>query len=70
MAHDRELVACEEEHEIEYILKKFGKRTTKENIAILQEHCRYFKGLPDHGPHNRKNFYRYLDLTDILLELE
>ena len=70
MAQDRDLVACEEEHEMEYILHKHGKRVTKENIIALQEHCRYFKGLPDHGPHNRTNFYRYLDLTDALLDLE
>ena len=70
MTHDGALVACEEEHEMEFILQKFGKRCTKENIEKLQEHCRYFKGLPDHAPHNRENFYRYLDLADIFFEME
>lgn len=62
---DRQMVACEEEHEIIYVLRKFGKRQTRENIARLQEFCRAHKADPTFAPHNRESFYRYLNGTGL-----
>ncbi|MCB1324825.1 MAG: hypothetical protein H7A21_11560 [Spirochaetales bacterium] len=67
---DRQMVACEEEHEIIYVLRKFGKRQTRENIARLQEFCRAHKADPTFAPHNRESFYRYLNGTGLLVRLE
>jgi hypothetical protein len=61
MPSDHELVACEEDHEMEYILRLYGKSETQANILDLRSKCRSFKADKGYAPHNRSNFYRYLE---------
>jgi len=67
---DQNLVACEEEHEIKYILEKFDQRQTQNNILTLQGACRAWKDNADYQPHNRDSFYRYIEEKEILAKLE
>ena len=55
---DRESISCNENHELEYVLKKFGKRQTKDNIDKIKLYCQEFK--KEHNSHDRKAFYEYL----------
>ena len=67
---DKDQIACEQEHEIEYVLKKLGKSRCKENIDRLKEACRNFKHAEEYQPHNRDQFYKYLDDFNITIILK
>lgn len=67
---DRDQVACEEDHEVMYVLKKYEKRQTKENLGKLRDHCRAFKKDDGYKPHNRENFYKYIEEKKVLAGLE
>ncbi|MES0491488.1 MAG: hypothetical protein ABUK01_15950 [Leptospirales bacterium] len=70
MASDHDLVACNEKHEMEYILNKYSKRTTNENIEKMTTSCKKFKSDDAYKPHNRENFYRYLKESGDLNDME
>lgn len=67
---DNQKIACEEGHEMEYILRKFNKSTSRVNIEILRRICREFKEKPEYTPHYRKDFYQYLKDYDVLSILD
>jgi large subunit ribosomal protein L30 len=60
MAKDRDLVS-EEKHELDYLLKKWDKRQNQANRDILTEKLKDFKIDKAYSPHNRENFYKYVD---------
>jgi len=70
MPSDRELVACNEQHEMEYILRKYFKRSTNDNIEKMTGLCKSFKNNDQYKPHNRDNFYKYLDQEKALDDME
>jgi len=57
---DAEVISTED-HELNYVLKKYGKRQTKANrekfIVLLNE----FKADADYEPHLREQFYKYIE---------
>jgi hypothetical protein len=61
MPSDWELVACEQDHEMIYILGLYGKSATQVNILDLRTKCKSFKADSNYAPHNRVNFYKYLE---------
>lgn len=67
---DRNLVSCEQEHELLYILVKFGKKQTKENIEKLRDACIAFKKDESLSPHNRDGFYEYIKFSGVLSILD
>lgn len=60
MCNDWDKVS-KEDHELEYILKKYDKRTTKENKKILCDIIDSFKSDDEYSPYYHKDLYRYLD---------
>ena len=70
MSMDTGTVICTEEHEMEYILRKYNKPTNTENLLKMTASCKLFKSLPDHAPFNRENFYLFLKESEALEELE
>jgi len=54
----------QEEHEIEYVLKKFDKRTTRRNIDMLKLLLRKFKEKTSSS--DRDEFYKYLKEGSVL----
>ena len=70
MASDQDPVACNEAHEMEFILTKYSKRTNNQNILKLSEHCKSYRTNDSYIPHNRENFYLYIEKKDVLKELE
>ena len=68
---DAEIISTED-HELNYVLKKYGKRSTAANrkkfVTLLDE----FKADADYAPHLRVEFYKYLEdknAFDIMEEL-
>jgi len=58
-AQDANLVACEQEHEMEAILKHFKKVNNKANRESMKKLCKEFKSNDDLKPYNRDNFYTF-----------
>jgi hypothetical protein len=67
---DKDLVACEQDHEMNTILARYGKRQTTVNRERLRVHCRKWKATPSYSPHNRGSFYRYIDNNNVMLEMD
>lgn len=62
-AQDANLVACEQEHEMEAILKHFKKVNNKANRESMKKLCKEFKSNDDLKPYNRDNFYTFLSAS-------
>ena len=69
MASDRDLVSTED-HEINYLLKKWNKKESKKNREILISELKKFKKDAKYKPHFRKNFYKYVGDNKIEKKLE
>lgn len=67
---DKNLVACEEDHEMKTVLKHFKKRETNANVERLRGHCKSHKKDDSYKPHNRDSFYRYINEKNVLAGLE
>jgi len=69
MASDRDLIS-KEEHELNYVLKKWEKHQSITNREILAKKLDEFKADDSYAPHNRENFYKYADNKAIKEVLE
>jgi len=69
MSADANLVS-KEDHEIKYLLRKWKKKQSNKNMKILTEKLAHFKTLPKYKPHNRENFYKYINDFGVLDLLE
>ena len=69
MPSDHSLVSTEE-HELNYLLRKWKKMQSNNNKKVLIEKIEDFKNDEGYKPHNRKNFYRYIADKRILGLLE
>ena len=67
---DRNIVACDEDHELDYILRKYGKRQTKDNREELRSACKAHKKDKSYKPANRESFYKYIADKKVLKKLE
>ena len=65
---DRNLVNTSEDHEMKYILRKYDKRQTQENIEALRSAIKKFKA--SHKNDDRVDVYKYLESSDVLAKLE
>ena len=59
-----------EDHELEYLLGKFGKRLTQENKKKLKKIIQDFKSNNDYSPHQHEDLYQYIDDISALDDLE
>ena len=66
---DSELIA-QEDHELNYVLKKYEKRQTKGNRALMRQFLKKFRQEPTYTPHKRRDFYRYVEATRCFDQLE
>lgn len=57
---DRNLIS-KQDHELETILRHYSKRTTVSNKNKLKDIIDEFKNDTNYFPHNRENFYLYLE---------
>jgi len=69
MASDKDLIS-KEEHELNYVLKKWDKKQSAENREKLAAALDTFKADENFKPHNRENFYKYADEKNIKNDLE
>lgn len=69
MAKDADLISTEE-HELNYVLKKWDKKQSKANRETLTAALKAFNGDAAYKPHNRENFYKYADDKGIKPKLE
>lgn len=60
---DRDYISQQDEHELNYVLKKYGKRQTQGNRDRLVELLGAFRDDASYAPHKRDDFYRYVDAT-------
>ena len=65
---DYNLVNCGEDHEMKYILRKYGKRQTQDNVKVLSAACKKFKAT--HKNDDRVNVYNFIESSDVLAKLE
>jgi len=69
MASDRDLISSED-HELNYVLKKWGKKQSASNREKLADALKKFKGIAKYQPHNRESFYKYADDKNVKDKLE
>ena len=48
------------DHELNYLLKKWGKKRTKKNQQVLRKKIEEFKSISSYSPHNRDSFYVFV----------
>ena len=65
MAHDAEMIS-KEEHELNYLLKKWNKKQSIPNREKLVQKIDEFNANPNFKTHNREEFYIYLNFIDTL----
>jgi len=63
---DRNQINVSQDYELKHILKRYGKRQTKENIESLRKLTKDFKGT--HVDTDRAAFYEYVEKNDALGE--
>ncbi len=64
MAEDRDIIS-NEEHELNYLLKKWGKKINSGNRQILSDALDKFKDDNSIENHNRENFYSFAEQNKI-----
>lgn len=69
MASDRDMISSED-HELNYVLRKWGKKQSIANREILADYLKDFKADDTFQPHNRENFYKYIDQKFLKSNLE
>ena len=70
MNRDAKFINFSEEHELDYILKKYGKEPSKENRVVLKgfwERAKKFLGKTMLG---HEEFYKYLEDNSLIKTLK
>ena len=70
MNRDAKFINFSEEHELDYILKKYGKEPSKENRVVLKgfgERAKKFLGTTMLG---HEEFYKYLEDNSLIETLK
>jgi|GEM_PF-2485475 len=60
----------DETHELNHVLKKYQKRQTKRNRNLLLRFLSAFRADETYKPHNRRDFYRYVEDTQCFDNME
>ena len=66
MNRDAKFIKFSEEHELDYILKKYCKETNKENRDLLKEFGKKAKEFLGKTMLEHEEFYKYLDDNSLL----
>ncbi|MBP7553002.1 MAG: OmpA family protein [Spirochaetes bacterium] len=69
MASDRDMISSED-HELNYVLRKWEKKQSIANREVLAGYLKDFKADDTFQPHNRENFYKYIDQKFLKSNLE
>ena len=70
MNRDAKFINFSEEHELDYILKKYGKETSKENRDLLKECGKQSKQLLGKTMLEHQELYKYLEDNSLLAKLK
>ena len=70
MNRDAKFINFSEEHELDYILKKYGKETNKENRDLLKEFGKKAKEFLGKTMLGHDEFYKYLDDNSLIAKLK
>ena len=70
MNRDAKFINFSEEHELDYILKKYGKETSKENRDLLKEFGKQAKELLGKTMLEHDEFYKYLADNSLVAKLK
>ncbi len=62
---DSEMIS-KEEHELNYLLRKWGRKQSKANRERLTKKLDEFNADPNYRNSNREDFYRYVNFIDTL----
>lgn len=62
---DAEMIS-KEEHELNYVLRKWGKKQSISNRQKLIKKLDEFNADPNYRTHCREDFYRYVNFIDTL----
>ncbi len=62
---DAEMIS-KEDHELNYLLKKWNKKQSIENREKLVKKLDEFNADPNYRKHNREDFYQYVNFLDTL----
>jgi len=69
MNRDAKFINFSEEHELDYILKKYGKETIKENRDLLKEFGKKAKEFLGKTMLGHQDFYKYLEDNSLVEKL-
>ena len=70
MNRDAKFINFSEEHELDYILKKYGKEPSKENRDLLKEFGKKAKEFLGKTMLGHEEFYKYLDENSLIKKLK
>ena len=65
MSYDAELISTEE-HELNYLLKKWNRKQSISNREKLVHKIEEFNSISKFRTHNREDFYTYVNFIDTL----
>ena len=70
MNRDAKFINFSEEHELDYILKKYGKETSKENRDLLKEVGKQAKELLGKTMLGHQDLYKYIEDNSLAEKLK
>ena len=70
MNRDAKFIKFSEEHELDYILKKYGKETSKENRDLLKEFGKQAKELLEKTMLGHQDLYKYIEDNSLAEKLK
>ena len=70
MNRDAKFINFSEEHELDYILKKYGKETSKQNRDLLKEFGKKAKEFLGKTMLGHQDFYKYLEDNSLIEKLK
>ncbi|ATV59634.1 hypothetical protein [Fusobacterium pseudoperiodonticum] len=70
MNRDAKFINFSEEHELDYILKKYGKETSKENRDLLKEFGKQAKELLGKTMLEHQDLYKYIEDNSLAEKLK
>jgi hypothetical protein len=66
---DRDQIS-KQDHELDYVLKKYGKRQTQDNRKKISDALDTFRKDDSYETYLRADFYNYVEKNDALSDLE
>ena len=70
MNRDAKFINFSEQHELDYILKKYGKETSKENRDLLKEFGKQAKELLEKTMLGHQDLYKYIEDNSLAEKLK